>query len=101
MKAIWLLSVATLSLTVQACDSYKYCACTNKDGTTNDDITNIICENTPRIHDQGFMECKLYKNIFGPGVKLAFDNCKFRKACQAQGAMGDSRCRAKVGIFKA
>lgn len=99
MKATCVLFVATLSLTVQACDSYKYCACTNKDGTTNDAITNMICENTPRIHDQGFMECKLYKNIFG--VITAFDNCKFRRACQAQGAMGDSWCRAKVGIFKA
>ncbi|KAK2729827.1 hypothetical protein CKAH01_09992 [Colletotrichum kahawae] len=99
MKASFVLSVLALALTTQACDQYKYCACTNSDGTTNDVATDWVCDPSfTRIHDKGYMECKNYKSS---AFKVtAHSNCKFREACQSMGAMGDSKCRAKVGVFK-
>ncbi|KAK2745303.1 hypothetical protein CKAH01_18278 [Colletotrichum kahawae] len=100
MKASFVLSVLALALTTRACDHYKYCACLNADGTTNDEITGKVCDfGFDRINDQPFLECKQFS---GNWFKYtAFDNCKFRESCQYVGGTGDSRCRAKFGIFKA
>ncbi|KAJ3960140.1 hypothetical protein N0V92_003245 [Colletotrichum tropicale] len=99
MKASFVLSVLALAFTAQACDQYKYCACTNEDGTTNDVLTDWACDPSyTRINDKGYTECKLYKSS---AFKVtALDNCKFREACEARGGKGDSKCRAKVGVFK-
>ncbi|KAJ0383968.1 hypothetical protein COL922a_009346 [Colletotrichum nupharicola] len=100
MKDSFVLSILALALTTQACDQYKYCACTNPDGSTNDVATDWACDPSyTRINDKGYTECKLYKSS---AFKVtALSNCKFREACQAKGAMGDSKCRAKVGgVFK-
>ncbi|KAF0322793.1 hypothetical protein RB213_007962 [Colletotrichum asianum] len=99
MKASFVLSVLALALTTQACDQYKYCACTNEDGSTNDVATDSACDPSyTRIHDKGYTECKRYKS--SAFTVTALSNCKFREACQSKGAMGDSKCRAKVGVFK-
>ncbi|KAF4906795.1 hypothetical protein CGCVW01_v012742 [Colletotrichum viniferum] len=97
MKASFVLSVLALALTTQACDQYKYCACTNADGTTNNAATDLACDYA-RITDRGYTECKLYES--STFTVTALNNCKFRKACQIRGALGDSKCRAKVGVFK-
>ncbi|KAK2731380.1 hypothetical protein CKAH01_09028 [Colletotrichum kahawae] len=101
MKISIVISIVSVALTVQACDDYKICACTNEDGTTNDDLTGKICDagQYTRIYEKGYLECKHYKSEF-LGYE-AFSNCKFRRACEDVGGKGDSSCRAKVGIFKA
>ncbi|KAF5492184.1 hypothetical protein CGCS363_v011544 [Colletotrichum siamense] len=101
MKVSFVISMLSVGLTVQACDHYKICTCTNEDGSRNDDLTGKICDagRYNRIYEKGYLECKHYKSEF-LGYE-AFDNCKFRKACEAVGGRGDSSCRAKVGIFKA
>ncbi|KAF5494298.1 hypothetical protein CGCS363_v009356 [Colletotrichum siamense] len=101
MKASFVLSVLAFALTTRACDHYKYCACLNADGTTNDEITGKVCDfGYTRVNDQPFLECKHFSGNWFTGYS-AFDNCKFRESCQYVGGTGDSRCRAKYGIFKA
>lgn len=93
---------AILALTVAsyACDEYKYCHCTNADKTPNGSATVAACgASGPFEFDQGITECKHFKNYFY--VYEAINNCDFRKACNMAGAMGDSKCMAKVGLFKA
>lgn len=99
MRASALFTALALALTAQACDTYKYCHCTNADGSANDDVTYTTCGNDEIIYDRGYAECKHYDNYVY--VVKAINNCDFRKACNKNGAPGDSNCRAKVGIFKA
>ncbi|KAK2741491.1 hypothetical protein CKAH01_18496 [Colletotrichum kahawae] len=99
MRSLSFLSVFALALTSQACDTYKYCHCTNQDGSVNDFATISVCASgDPIIHDQGFAECNHYDTYFW--VVKAINNCDFRKACNDKGAGGDSRCRVKVGVGK-
>ncbi|KAL0931184.1 uncharacterized protein CTRU02_213919 [Colletotrichum truncatum] len=97
MKLSTVFTVFALVLTAQGCDTYKYCACTDENGNTDDLTTSSVCSDT-LINDQGYYECNKYQNYVW--VVEGIDNCSFRKACQAKGAKGDSKCRAKVGIFK-
>ncbi|KAL0776066.1 hypothetical protein CaCOL14_007353 [Colletotrichum acutatum] len=99
MKSSVVFSVLALALTSQACDTYKYCHCTNADGTPNSDATLTVCGNDPYVYDNGYAECNHYDNYFW--VVKAINNCDFRKACNRNGAPGDSSCRAKVGVFRA
>ncbi|KAK1466474.1 hypothetical protein CTAM01_17019 [Colletotrichum tamarilloi] len=99
MRSSSVLFVFAMALTGQACDTYKYCHCTNADGSANDGATTSACAaGDPIIYDRGYAECKHYDNYVY--VVKAINNCDFRKACNAKGAAGDSSCRAKVGIGK-
>ncbi|CAI0650830.1 unnamed protein product [Colletotrichum noveboracense] len=70
MKASFFLPVLALALTTQAWDHYKYCACTNADGTPNDEITGKICDlGYPRINEQPFLECKHFWGNWVIGAK--------------------------------
>ncbi|KAK2006810.1 hypothetical protein LZ32DRAFT_610894 [Colletotrichum eremochloae] len=83
-----------MALVSEACASYKYCHCTNEDGSANDNATASACGNYTVIHDQAFAECKHYTNNFWWWT--AYTNCEFRERCNKNGAAGDSSCRAKV-----
>ncbi|KAK1995877.1 hypothetical protein LX36DRAFT_659170 [Colletotrichum falcatum] len=93
MRSQILLSVLAMALTSQACATYKYCACINSDGTTNDPVTENVCVDDV-IHDQGYAECSYYSGhiIVNDGIS----NCKFAQDCITAGAAGGSSCRAKV-----
>ncbi|KAG7409970.1 hypothetical protein Forpe1208_v010798 [Fusarium oxysporum f. sp. rapae] len=99
MRIPFIIGLALVA-TSQACDKYKYCHCTNADGTPNDGATFRSCPSDRiKFVEKGYAECEHYEN-FVFAIK-AIDNCNFRKACNHNGAPGDSNCRAKVGIFKA
>ncbi|KAK2036076.1 hypothetical protein LZ31DRAFT_484790 [Colletotrichum somersetense] len=94
MRPSLFLSVFAMALVSEACAHYKYCHCTNQDGTTNDTATIAVCGDKTLIHDNEFTECKYYRQHFF--TYDANNNCDFREKCNARGAVGDSSCRVKV-----
>lgn len=99
MKSSVVSSVLTLGLTSQACDTYKYCHCTKADVTPNSDATLTVCDGKdPYVYDNGNTECNHYDNFFW--VDKAINNCDFRKACDKNGASGDSIVELRLGFSR-
>ncbi|KAK1952022.1 hypothetical protein LY78DRAFT_622326 [Colletotrichum sublineola] len=94
MRPSSFLFVFAMALASEACATYKYCHCTNKDGSANNTATNTTCGDYTVIYDQVYAECKHYTFTFFSYE--AQNNCRFREKCNAIGALGDSNCRVKV-----
>jgi hypothetical protein len=74
-----------------ACATYEFCLCQNGDGSFNDVATYAVCKGSKyEKFDDGRHYC-----LSNDGDN--FNNCSFRKLCQAQGATGDSNCWDRDG----
>ncbi|KAK1590660.1 uncharacterized protein LY79DRAFT_553654 [Colletotrichum navitas] len=98
-----LVFLATLLAGANACSTYNECHCTNSDGTANDTITALVCNDSNKLapsspgwplyteEQDSVMKC-----VLNPGPVndfVAIDNCKFREFCTKAGATGpDSVC---------
>ncbi|KAK2038088.1 hypothetical protein LZ31DRAFT_546459 [Colletotrichum somersetense] len=98
-----LIFLATLLAGANACATYHKCHCTNTDGSANDTITQVVCNNSNKLAPQSpgwpvyyENEDSVMKCIVNTGPSsdfVAVNNCKFRDFCTNAGATGsDSSC---------
>ncbi|EFQ29606.1 hypothetical protein CGRA01v4_14887 [Colletotrichum graminicola] len=98
-----LVLLATLLAGANACANYNKCHCTNADGSANDTITAVVCNNSNKLapsspgwplyseDEDSVMKCVLNTGPHNDFVGI--DNCKFREFCTKAGATGsDSFC---------